>query len=57
MCSLHARASALTDAEPAYKVPPDMNAGKRGLLGGVLGVLLALAFIIMGNLVATLIHR
>jgi hypothetical protein len=34
-----------------------MNAGKRGLLGGALGVLLALVFIIMGNFVATLIHR
>ncbi len=29
----------------------------RGLLGGLLGVLLALAFIIAGNLVAILTHK
>jgi len=29
----------------------------RGLLGGVLGFLLALAFIIAGNLVAILTHK
>lgn len=34
-----------------------MKSGKRGLLGGVLGVLVALAFILMGNFVATLIHK
>lgn len=34
-----------------------MKGGTRGLLGGVLGVLVALAFILMGNLVAALIHK
>ena len=34
-----------------------MKGGTRGLLGGVLGLLVALAFIFMGNFVATLIHK
>jgi hypothetical protein len=34
-----------------------MKDGTRGLLGGVLGVLIALAFILAGNLLATLTHK
>ena len=34
-----------------------MKDGMRGLLGGVLGFGVALAFIFVGNLLATLIHK
>ena len=34
-----------------------MKGGMRGLLGGVLGFLLALAFIFAGNFLATLTHK
>ena len=34
-----------------------MKDGMRGLLGGLLGLGVALAFILAGNFVATLIHK